>query len=74
MKITKALYEAAWTKRMIATEKYRIQLEKDIDAANTLPIGQGLQVAAAIAAAVRYGDACMPAVEEWRRDLAIGRT
>lgn len=69
MKITEEIYEAAWAKRNITTAKFKEQLEKDIMAANALPVGQ--QRKAAIEACDRYDDACKPAVEEWQRDLGI---
>jgi len=71
MKITEQIYEASWAKRYVATKNHRIQLEKDIADANELPAGEGLQVAAAKAAADRYDEACKLAVEEWQRDLGI---
>ena len=69
MVITEEIYEAAWAKRDIVTADFKAQLEKDMEAARALPLGQ--QTKAAIAAADRYDDACEPAVIEWRRDLGI---
>ena len=68
-KITEEVYEAAWAKRNVATAEFKVRLDKDMEAARALPLGQ--QTRAAIAAADRYDEACKPAVEEWRRDLGI---
>lgn len=69
MEITEEIYKEAWAKRDIVTAEHKAQLEKDIAAANTLPLGQ--QVKAAQDACDRYNEDCKPAVEEWRRDLGI---
>ena len=69
MKITKAIYDAAWAKRDMITNKFTGILNKDIAMAQSLPFGQ--QMGAAIAACERYEQACGPAVKEWQRDLGI---
>ena len=69
VKIAEEIYEAAWTKRRKATAEFANQLEKDMEAARALPVGQ--QKKAVIEAADRYDEACKPAVEVWQRDLGI---